>query len=572
MPNAPETRRNHASGTSKPEASEQIIELFGSPVLHELAPALDGILAASGRPGRRMPYPPAAMLATMAAARAAGSQGAALRVLGNTHTWQRCREQYLKRSQTTLPPAAPHRDNVAYFRAALVRDQQRMDALQHNFQRVSLGLARRLGNLLPDVEADGTTPDERQAIYTDGTVIAPYSDVTVQKMPRTGELFTVGSRAKSVASARVQRVLSEVAEDKKTARGLNMVGAYTWTAAGRVVLGTGTALRAEAWTVLDLIDRLHEILAAADGKGGAIHTLINDRAITGWHVDYLMGSLGIQVLGKDVGRTSDGAWSVATKAQRLAAELGVDAKGLAQMYLRRTTLAEMIRCHEHLPLGTSVYPSSKKDYDLVASWSKPLPAAVHEVNGQRCEHELAIDDGGLFLTDNDPDTGSPVKTAFLRCSSNTRHLVNGTWQTTSTYRIPCVGGDFDYTRVWAPNGTRYTDASQTKAPTDPIGWRLRPLSRADDVEAYYNEGVDMRDITVKRFSQRFSRRNDAESYNEWFQSSLPHHGRASTDVVPAQELDFLLAAVLNNSRTLANDRRLKARRAGCTTTPALSRK
>jgi hypothetical protein len=45
------------------------------------------------------------------------------------------------------------------------------------------------------------------------------------------------------------------------------------------------------------------------------------------------------------------------------------------------------------------------------------------------------------------------------------------------------------------------------------------------------------------------RRNDAESYNQWFQTSLPHHGRAATLNVAAQGLDFLLAGLVNNSNT-----------------------
>jgi hypothetical protein len=39
----------------------------------------------------------------------------------------------------------------------------------------------------------------------------------------------IGSRAQPPLTARVQRVVSDTAQDGKDAQGVNMVGVYTWT-------------------------------------------------------------------------------------------------------------------------------------------------------------------------------------------------------------------------------------------------------------------------------------------------------------------------------------------------------
>jgi hypothetical protein len=151
----------------------------------------------------------------------------------------------------------------------------------------------------------------------------------------------------------------------------------------------------------------------------------------------------------------------------------------------------------------------------------------------------------------------------LRCSSNTPFpRADGKWGTRSSYRITCPHGDTEFLHTWEPVGTRHTPGggSKNRAPLDPVGWRLRPLSRADDLAAWYNAPTGTVDHFndedgARPFSDIYSRRNDSESYNEWFQQSLQHHGRAMSLQRAAQELDFLLAAVLNNSITWANRRR-----------------
>jgi hypothetical protein len=183
---------------------------------------------------------------------------------------------------------------------------------------------------------------------------------------------------------------------------------------------------------------------------------------------------------------------------------------------------------------------------------------VHTTADGECEHRLVVDDGALFLVEEDPEEGYDVKARLLPCERSDRFRgPDGRRGTRSRYKVPCPAGDFEYERVWEPAGTRYTPDSVKKdrAPEDRIGWQLRPLNRADDLVEWYNHDVPMHQITRRRFSDIFSRRNDAEAYNQWYQCSLPHHGRAASESIAMQELDFLLAGLLNNSITWHNHKR-----------------
>jgi hypothetical protein len=93
-----------------------------------------------------------------------------------------------------------------------------------------------------------------------------------------------------------------------------------------------------------------------------------------------------------------------------------------------------------------------------------------------------------------------VKSRLLPCDRSDRvQRADGLWGTRNTYTVPCVAGDFTYERDWEPT--------------------------------------------------------DAESYNQWYQQSLPHHGRAASESVIGQEYHFLFAALLNNSITWHSHKR-----------------
>lgn len=331
--------RNHLTGASKEIAAKQIVNLFGFIGLHELAPVFEpqpqpeaGAGEAPKRKrGRKAAYPPISLLATLASGRATGSLTSALALLHeDRELWARCATAYAQRSGVQLPPLPPTRDQVIHFRDRLTGDRALMERLQLRFRRLAVGQARRQGNLLTGITPNGADPLEAHAIYGDGTVIAKYSDVREITDPITGERIVMGGRAKDSNHARIQRTVSDtLTEDNKNTNGLNMVAMHTWTTGGRITLGTGVALGGEAWAALELIESIHGI--AGDG----IHSVIYDRALTGWHVDHLMANLRIQVIGKAVGASSsrtdneDQAWDRATDADikdavgRLAAEHGV---------------------------------------------------------------------------------------------------------------------------------------------------------------------------------------------------------------------------------------------------------
>jgi hypothetical protein len=536
MPNAPETARNDQTGSSRPENIDQVLALFSFPALYDLGKIATTAMAAPGSRGRR-PYPPTALLAAAACARIAGSTAGGLKILRRPDVWEECRRRYLRMTHGQILPATPpNREQVDYFRERILNNPAVIDLLDTHFTKIAVAQARHLGNLLTGVTPDWTNPDERHTIYGDGTNLRPYSDVRLVIHPGTGEVITIGSRAQSPATARIQEHFTKAAEDGKQARGINFVAMHTWTLAGRIVLGTATALRAEQWAALDLIDRISAI--AGDG----VHTVVYDRALTGWHVDYLMATHRLQLIGKAVSRSSDNAHdadsndpTVQARVNRLAAEYGEQPTPDISHILRRDTLADLYYSKAPMPLGTSLYPT-ERSFDYVQSRYHVLEPVEHSTPTGTCRHELAVDDGSLFLLDRHPLDEIWIKVQHLPCiNSEPVRRTDGRWGTRNTYLIPCEHGDHTYTRTWEPTGTRYTqDSPETdRAPADMIGCELRPLARPDGA----------------RFGAVTGRRNDAESYNQWFQDRLPHHGRAATLSVAGQALDFLLAGLVNNSNT-----------------------
>ncbi|GAA4722350.1 hypothetical protein GCM10025782_20380 [Pedococcus ginsenosidimutans] len=542
MPNAPQTRRQDAAGTSKIVDTRQIVNLFAFPALYDLGNILGPHLRQPGARGRKPSYGSDALLAATSVARIAGSTSEGLKLLREPAVWDECRATYATMTHgRVLPATAPNREQVQYFRDRISRTPQAMAALQNGFRKVALGQARRHGNLLPGSAPDWVTPDERNTVYGDGVVLAPFSDVTTVEHPLTGKPVAVGSRAKSAASARIQRTYSDLSEDFKEARGVNFVALHTWTGAGRVTLGTGVALRAEQWAGLELI----ESLAALAGDG--VHNVIWDRAIQGWHLDHLMAHHRIQVFGKSVGRRERAPHVETTdekdddRVLRLAVEYGAAATPAVAQILRRDLLSQMFYSGEPQPVGTSLY-KTERGFDVVRSQHHRYGPVTHPTGRGTCEHELVVDDGALFTLDYHPLDGYPVKVSHVPCVTSTPYQrPDGRWGAYRTFEVPCSEGDFTFQRDWEPDGTRYHPDSKDgdRSPSDRIGLALRPLSRSDG----------------HRFSDFFSRRNDAESFNNWFQNTLPHYGRATSQHLAGQELDFLTAALVNNSITWSNRQR-----------------
>lgn len=525
------------TGSARRSNVDQMIDLFQSP-------ALSGMAAALERPDRGRPthYSARLMLAVSACARVTGSIASALTELQARGTWESCRRAFGDDHEAEqVPTSPPNRDHVRQFRKVLTSNPQMMAGLSRAFTEAAVYQAQEMGHLLPGSEPEWSHVDPTRAIFGDGTILRPYSDVVEVLDPATGELIMLHSRAKSPERAKIQREVRQYGADDKTISGINSVNLQTRTTSGPVVLALGSELGAEQWAALDLIDRIVEF--AGDG----VHTLTYDGALTGWHAEYLMASHRIQLLGKLPRRTSRGEEDYDfTLTEDLTKVIGPNGKALTarrEQELKVEAVRDIIRYSKRLPIGLNIYEgsSSRAGGEVVYGQVHFLPTATHMSNdGATCQHNLVLDDGALYTAVNDDDLGQVVKDAYLRCVTSVPiRSQNGTWGRTSLYEVPCPEGDFVYEHHWWPKDTRHHSSSSTsvRAPTDPLGWRLRPIPRYD----------------TERFKFVLALRNDAESYNAWFKETLPKKiGRAASPTRAGQELDYLLAAVLRNSNTWHN--------------------
>lgn len=531
---------------SKPKRStiDQLTACFSFPGLSNLATALAD--NRTRRRGARAEYPDIALLAVLAAARVVGGVQPAVRELnaGGAATWKVCSQHLTARvSDLRLPPKPPTRDQVETFQRRIERENL-IDVLEEAFLDASVKMATWLGHFDPTSDPDWVHSDAKHTIYGDGTVIAPFSNATSWVHPQTGEIVTHGSRAKDAHSARIQSIRTDTAIDGKGDRhGINFVSLHTWTGAGRVVLATGHALGAETWTALDLIRAVQQRAA------GAVHTVVYDGVLTGWIVDWLMGALRLQTVNMiKVRAKSDPATTMnhqqplrarpalvasTHRAERLLADAGLAPTPALVEYERVAAIKRLYESNEPLPVGLCIYPrTGARTFEVVYSRHHDLGNAEHDVDGATCSHRLVVDDGALYVAERDVER-TLVKTAMPRCTAATSAQdTNGTWNQTTTWQIPCPSGEFAHQLTWHPTGMfRGPGTKNLALRVNPLA-ELRPLARA-------HEG----------FGAVYGRRNDSESYNQWFQASLRHPGTAMSLSLTGQRLDFLMGAVLNNALT-----------------------
>lgn len=518
--------------TNKTTQRREILDLFTYPPLHRIGRAIDEKREeARAACGRRSPYSSAELLLMVVATRSAGSLLGAVRLLDD-ETWRAGVASMREDFRATFRTTAPSRDDVQYFRDVLEKFPELRELMQSLFQRYSVRQAQHLGNLLPGTEPDASRPLKCHTIYGDGTIVRPYSDVTIHLGP-DGKPFTKGSKT-TPDRARVQRVESDLREDRKTQRGINFVAIHTWTRHGRVTLATGSALGAEVWTALELVEQVKAI--AGDG----IHTLLYDRVFIGWLTEYLMAAHRMEVVNKAAARASTPEThnvtdrAIAEQAERLAAEYSSEhvSRELLDHY-RRLLKKGLLEDGAPLPVGASLYESSSsREVDLVASQNHYLEPHQHEVSQGTCTHRLVVDDGGLYVIGHDDELGCDVKVATPVCSQASTTRNGSSWERSSTWVLPCREGDTELVLHWAPSATRFHAGDGLVRPTSNPMTQLRPVHRGHD-----------------NFGAIANHRNDAESYNAWLKQSL-RHGRASTLSLAQQELDFLAAGMLCNSITL----------------------
>lgn len=533
-----------ARGRAQPRQPmiDQLSACFAFPGLSNIAAALEE--RRMRRRGARPQYPDICMLAVLAAARAVGGVQPVVRELSSANgvAWRACTERLTARvPDLRLPATAPTRDHIQSFQDRIERDEL-IAVLEDAFVSASVRMAQWLGHFDSQAAPEWVQPDARHTIYGDGTVIRPYSNVTSWEHPRTKETITRGSRAKDASSARIQTIRTDTALDGKGDRyGINFVSMHTWTSAGRVVLATGHALGAESWVATDLMRKVQEHAA------GGVHTVVYDGVVDGWIVDWLMGALRVQPVNivKVLSKTDPHAptrdrpvriqsalVASRTHAERLLASVGLDSSPELIEYERVAAIRRLYDSDEPLPVGLCIYPrAGGKSFEVVYSRHHLLGDATHTVGDSTCAHHLVIDDGALYVAEADIERDHLVKVAMPTClSASAERNAPGPWNRTTTWEIPCEHGDFTHTLTWHPTG-EFRAPGAPRQRTDPLA-DLRPLARAHP-----------------GFGAVYGRRNDSESYNQWFQASLRHPGTAMSLSLTGQRLDFLMGAVLNNALT-----------------------
>lgn len=274
-------------GRKRPDkalARQQSIDLCGFPAVYSLAKIVDAQYPRNDRGRGRKPADADVMIIHRAAFRAAGSGPEAIRQLNDADTWAQCDERYFAMIGKHLPAAPYILDRVLHYWSRALENPDLLPALETGFIRIVVAQARKQGNLLPDRIPDWTNPSERHTIYGDGTFVKPFSDVyTVVHPPPARRSWWVAAPSRWTPPGS-SPTRTDAAEDGKDADGFNFIGAYTRTEVGRIVLATGYSLRAELWGCLAVLEAIAEF--AADG----VHTLLWDRVVTGWVVEYLMAA------------------------------------------------------------------------------------------------------------------------------------------------------------------------------------------------------------------------------------------------------------------------------------------
>ena len=574
------------TGSTKRSAKQKALAIFDYPGILTLAQCYEEYRATRmDARGRKPRFPAAVLLATAALARAVGSLPEAIKVLRDEDVWARVQEIWeTYEDAPPLPPHPPARDQVQKIRKTIEDRDGLLAELKETFTAMAVRQAQAQGNLRPGTQPDLTSIDLRHTLFGDGVILKPMTDVVAVWNPVTEQTEYIGSRA-HLAPPRVQHDVRAQNTDHAGRHGINFVTIHTETPAGLVTLGVQATLGGEQWAALDV---LHRIDACAPGLA---HTVVYDGALTGWVIDHLMGALGMDLVQKGRkrprrGEDPDGqpadapeaagdrrrrerpkdsagldvlaatevrtadflrqhataeAKRPSTQSDRIGLELtGPSLHGLVERTLRYDALSRLWHSRAPLPVGTSLYPSAKDEakFELVNSLYEFVTISHTAGDGTACDHDLAIDDGALFVVDVDERLGAMVKTARIDCRGARRERHDDRYCLVRSYTIPCPHGDFEWTRHWQPDPARYSPDHQRPSdiPYDKVGRLLRTVPRA----------------RAERFAPATRLRNYSEAFNNWFESLLPRFGRATSLTLAGQELDVLLAAVAMNAFTWAN--------------------
>lgn len=541
------------TGTTRLPDADLAVTMFGFPLILTLADAVDDLRARTkdGR-GRTSGFPTAALIAVSAIARYTGSLPSALKLLASPGVWERCRLAWDTFADVEpLPSFPPERHRVTYLRDLINDQQQVIEVLKESFTGGAVRMARLLGNF-PAGDNSLLQVDPAHTIFGDGSILRPMTDVMQHVNELTGEIEYLGSRA-SAGKPRVQTAVRELDTDHPGQVGINFVAMHTETAFGLITLGVESTLSAEQWAALAVLERIWP------HTSGAVHNVVYDGALTGWVEDALLSTYGIQLLQKGRNRAdskpSDNdairildidARVHATAADRLAERdrtTGHTLRSHSEAFLgrvhtivRHDVLARMWYSNEPLPVGTSLYPNAQDDggFELVNSHYE-FVRLTHDGPDGPCVHQLVIDDGALFTVGIDENTEVPVKLEQLPCMDAQRRRASTGFTLERSYLIPCEHGDAVWTHTWTPDTPAHAQHEQ------------RPNGRTYDRAGRLLSTIPR--VATDQFAPVLRLRNYSESFNNWFKSAMPRHGRAASMTQRGQEFDFLMSALAANALT-----------------------
>ena len=532
MPYAPAFRDD--PNLQKPKRVDLCISAFAHPYLVGMANVFPAEHPRGG-------YPELMLFATISGIRAWSSMQDGLRHLTEEKVWHRATKEYAAATgaQGPFPRTAPTMRVLEgfYARYAKLSPNERV-RISLSFMDTSVAFAVALGQFTRGVAPDFTKADHRHIVMGDGSYVAPWSGAQYIQDPVTEELVVVGSRA-TVGKPRIQATRTDPTFDEKHAIGINHVTLSTWTEAGWIILGVDQALGAEKDAAIRLLQ------ACSQRLGDGLHVIIWDRVLTGHLIGWALSNLRALVINKSVAREridrekpkkgkkkKDPAITAAAEHEARAMTSTRRPRRSPYVKLTTTEAIEKYLAGEPLPLGTSVYPTTK-GHEMVRGVVHHYGPPCADIP---CAHDLWVDDGALVDVVRDPVTGFQMKVSTAEAITSVPVRLENGYQLVTTWNLPCHNEDEDtthtFTTVWTPEPEPNSETQKALA-------AMRPISRVDE-----------------RFSNKHGLRNITESINMWIKSRLSRTRRAGHLHVEDQRLDHLAVAHLSNAGTARRARLL----------------
>ena len=490
MPRHP-SRRQMPRDIVAPAQSDQVRAVFGSDLLFDLS----GVLDAQSPTGR---FPDLMLCGVHACWGVFGSQEGVLKHLRSSGAWADVCRVYLDMLGTSfpLPTGAPDAHDMDRFLKKISNDDELRVQILEAFTRSSIALARNLGNFSPRGLVDLAKPSPQNLVFGDGTFYQPFSDVKEIVDKVTGEIITVGSRAKK--KPRIQPVVTNAGRDGKGLRGINHVTISTWTKSGWVVLMMDQALQSETPVAVRMLTRLKRKI------GAGLVWAVWDRAVRGKAWRRLKDKIGLDVIGKEPARSKPPA-------------------GEFISHLTREAAVERFTQGLPLPLGVSVY-ETERGHDVTNSKFIKLG----DLSQGSCSHELYVDDAALFAVSPDPSSRAKLKVSRAKAKREIREPAQQTpgssaedWTDDYTnhvdWALPCPGHPevvHTFSTVWRPFESRFFAQDENGNYTGSGLKDLRALSRSDQ----------------EMFLAILGFRNIAEALHAWLKARLgttKNRGRAT---------------------------------------------